>query len=126
MGKKRTAKDALFEKKFALKKKQMALRALYAYSKSLTGSDKLHPAIIMPQGSDRALTMEEWLEPQIPVTEDAADGTEVAEEKGAAEEETKSPSKDSKTAKAKGKAKATKEEKPVGEGAKVSKKQQEL
>jgi len=45
--KKVTAWDIEFQRKFALKKRQLALRALSQYSKSLTGSDKLHPPIIM-------------------------------------------------------------------------------
>merc|ERR1719265_1114156 len=47
--KKITAWDIEFQKKFLLKRRQMALRALAAYAKSLTGSDKLHPPIIMKE-----------------------------------------------------------------------------
>jgi len=45
--KKKTAYDIEYQRKFALKKRQLALRALSQYAKSLTGSDKLHPPIIM-------------------------------------------------------------------------------
>mmetsp|Transcript_33055 Transcript_33055/g.51346 ORF Transcript_33055/g.51346 Transcript_33055/m.51346 type:complete len:2017 (-) Transcript_33055:221-6271(-) len=43
-----TAADLEFERKFKLKTRQQALKALAAYAKSLTGSDKLHHPIIMP------------------------------------------------------------------------------
>jgi len=42
-----TARDLDFQRKFQMKKRQMALKALHAYSKSLSGSDKLHNPIIM-------------------------------------------------------------------------------
>lgn len=51
-GKKLTARDIEFQRKFQLKKRQLALRALHQYSKSLTGSDKLHPPIIMKDDKD--------------------------------------------------------------------------
>eukprot|EP00746_Dinoflagellata_sp_MGD_P125685 gnl/MRDRNA2_/MRDRNA2_60514_c0_seq1.p1 gnl/MRDRNA2_/MRDRNA2_60514_c0~~gnl/MRDRNA2_/MRDRNA2_60514_c0_seq1.p1 ORF type:complete len:1869 (+),score=477.09 gnl/MRDRNA2_/MRDRNA2_60514_c0_seq1:406-5607(+) len=47
--KKITAYDIEFQRKFALKRRQQALRALHTYSKSLTGSDKMHPPIIMAE-----------------------------------------------------------------------------
>merc|ERR1712032_585475 len=42
-------------RKYALKTRQIALRSLAQHAKSLTGSDKLHPPIIMreePKGKD--------------------------------------------------------------------------
>lgn len=42
-----TARDLEFMKKWHLKKKQLALKQLNMYANSLTGSNKLHPAIIM-------------------------------------------------------------------------------
>ncbi|CAE8692993.1 unnamed protein product [Polarella glacialis] len=47
-----TERDLQFIAKFVLKKRQLALRALHSYSKSLTGSDKLHPPIIMKETQD--------------------------------------------------------------------------
>merc|ERR1711972_572344 len=44
-----SARDLEFQRKFQMKRRQMALKALHAYSKSLTGSDKLHPPIIMKE-----------------------------------------------------------------------------
>mmetsp|Transcript_59948 Transcript_59948/g.97036 ORF Transcript_59948/g.97036 Transcript_59948/m.97036 type:complete len:1938 (-) Transcript_59948:58-5871(-) len=47
-----TERDLQFIAKFVLKKRQLALRKLHRYSKSLTGSDKLHPPIIMKETQD--------------------------------------------------------------------------
>merc|ERR1711879_62703 len=44
-----SARDLEFQKKFQMKRRQLALKSLHAYSKSLTGSDKLHPPIIMKE-----------------------------------------------------------------------------
>merc|ERR1711907_614636 len=55
-GQKMSARDIEFQRKFQLKKKQMALKALAAYSKSLTGSDKLHPPIIMKDEAAKGKT----------------------------------------------------------------------
>mmetsp|Transcript_92223 Transcript_92223/g.176876 ORF Transcript_92223/g.176876 Transcript_92223/m.176876 type:complete len:1979 (-) Transcript_92223:351-6287(-) len=52
-GKKITAKDLEFEKQFMMKRRMLALRGLHLYAKSLTGSDKLHPAIIMKEDKDK-------------------------------------------------------------------------
>lgn len=41
-----TDKDREYERKFHMKMRQMALKALHAYAKSLSGSDKLHNPII--------------------------------------------------------------------------------
>merc|ERR1712014_56081 len=48
-GEKVTARDIEFQKKFALKTKQMMLKALARYANSLTGSSGLHPPIIMKE-----------------------------------------------------------------------------
>eukprot|EP00928_Gymnodinium_smaydae_P014150 TRINITY_DN15141_c0_g2_i3.p1 TRINITY_DN15141_c0_g2~~TRINITY_DN15141_c0_g2_i3.p1 ORF type:complete len:1998 (-),score=638.27 TRINITY_DN15141_c0_g2_i3:221-6076(-) len=47
-----TAKDLEYQRKFQLKKRQLALRKLSDYAKSLTGSDKLHHPIIMREDKD--------------------------------------------------------------------------
>merc|ERR1711920_872522 len=47
-----SAKDADYQRKFVMKRRQLALRALHSYAKSLTGSDKLHPPIIMKEQKD--------------------------------------------------------------------------
>lgn len=47
MGGKITARDLEFQHKFKMNKRQKALKALHSYAKSLTGSDKMHPPIIM-------------------------------------------------------------------------------
>merc|ERR1712110_1351656 len=52
-GQKITARDLDFQRKFVLKTKQMMLRALAQYAKSLTGSDKLHPPIIMKEDKEK-------------------------------------------------------------------------
>ncbi|CAE7192690.1 ZIFL2 [Symbiodinium natans] len=44
--KKITDKDREYERKFHMKRRQMALRSLHRYAKSLTGSDKLHLPIV--------------------------------------------------------------------------------
>jgi len=44
--KKITDKDREYERKFHMKRRQMALRALHRYAKSLAGSDKLHLPIV--------------------------------------------------------------------------------
>merc|ERR1711953_695485 len=47
-----TAWDLEFKRKYQMKKKQMELKKLAAYAKSLTGSDKMHPPIIMKEEKD--------------------------------------------------------------------------
>merc|ERR1712176_1140357 len=47
-----TAWDIKFKRKYQMKKKQMELKKLAAYAKSLTGSDKMHPPIIMKEEKD--------------------------------------------------------------------------
>merc|ERR1712048_843541 len=46
-----TAWDLEFKRKYQMKKKQMELKKLAAYAKSLTGSDKMHPPIILKEES---------------------------------------------------------------------------
>merc|ERR1712014_98324 len=52
-GEKVTARDIEFQKKFALKTKQMMLKALARYANSLTGSSGLHPPIIKKEEEKR-------------------------------------------------------------------------
>merc|ERR1712129_633716 len=47
-----SARDVDYQRKFVMKRRQLALRALHSYAKSLTGSDKLHPPIIMKEQKD--------------------------------------------------------------------------
>jgi len=50
-GGKVTERDIEYKRKFELKRRQLALRALTQYAKSLTGSNRLHPPIIMKEDS---------------------------------------------------------------------------
>eukprot|EP00929_Paragymnodinium_shiwhaense_P082526 TRINITY_DN4351_c0_g1_i1.p1 TRINITY_DN4351_c0_g1~~TRINITY_DN4351_c0_g1_i1.p1 ORF type:complete len:1954 (-),score=750.05 TRINITY_DN4351_c0_g1_i1:133-5994(-) len=58
-GGKLTARDIEFQKKYALKTKQLALKALSRYSQSLTGSSKMHPPIIMKEHDGKETKKEE-------------------------------------------------------------------
>merc|ERR1712129_669919 len=48
-----TARDLEFERKFKLKKRQLEIRKLQSYANSLTGSNKLHPPIILTEDKSK-------------------------------------------------------------------------